>query len=250
MKVLIVEDEPDICYTYKIALESRSHEAVISKDGNESLEIYRREFLASQHYNQNSDQHGGFGNNIIKNNIIKNNIKAGDRTNTSANTVTLSTESGSSRHHIYSPFDAVVLDYRIPGKDGLHVAKEILELNPEQRIIFASAYVKETLEDSVKKLRTVVELMQKPFDADVLVDIIEDKEAQEGVKILMRNLIHTKKRTENKSNNNDYGNYYYNDNINQHDDHGYKEDKEIEPSLDQLADLFEGLRRIQKGRTF
>jgi CheY-like chemotaxis protein len=251
MRVLIAEDEPDICYTYKIALESRSHEAVISQDGNESIEIYRREFLTSQHYNQNSDQHGGLGNNIIKHNIVENNIKAGGRANTSADTVRLSTETGSSRHHIYSPFDAVVLDYRIPGKDGLYVAKEILELNPEQRIIFASAYVKETLEDSVKKLGTVVELIQKPFDADVLVDTIEDKEAQEGVKILMRNLIHTNKRTENKSNNNDYGDYHYDDDdINQHDDHGYEEDKEFEPSLDQLADLFEGLRRIQKGRTF
>jgi CheY-like chemotaxis protein len=250
MRVLIAEDEPDICHTYKIALESRSHEAVISKDGNESLEIYRREFLASQHYNQNSDQHGGFDNNIIKNNIIENNIKAGGGANTGADTVMLSTDTGSSRHHTYSPFDAVVLDYRIPGKDGLHVAKEILELNPEQRIIFASAYVKETLEDSVKKLGTVVELMQKPFDADVLVDTIEDKEAQEGVKILMRNLTHTKKRAEIKSNNNDYGDYHYDGDINQRDDHGFEEDKEFEPSLYQLADLFEGLRRLQKGRTF
>ena len=246
MRVLIAEDEPDICHTYKIALESRNHEAVISQDGNESLEIYRGEFLASQHYNQISNQQGGLGNNMIKNSIVENNIRAGD----GADTVMLSTEISSFRHHIYSPFDVVILDYRIPGKDGLHVAKEILELNPEQRIIFASAYVKETLEDSVKKLGTVVELIQKPFDADVLVDTIEDKEAQEGVKILVRNLIHTKKRPENKSSNNNHGDYHDDDDIIQHDDHGYEEDKEFEPSLDQLADLFEGLRRIQKGRTF
>ena len=251
MRVLIAEDEPDICHTYKIALESRNHEAVISQDGNESLEIYKREFLASQHYNQISDQQGDLDNNMIKNNIVENNIRAGGRANTGTDTVTISTATGSSRHHVYSPFDAVILDYRIPGKDGLHVAKEILELNPKQRIIFASAYIKETLEDSVKKLGTVVELIQKPFDADVLVDTIEDKEAQEGVKILMRNLIHTNKRTENKSINNDYGDYHSDDDdFNQHDDHGYEEDKEFEPSLDQLADLFEGLRRIQKGRTF
>jgi CheY-like chemotaxis protein len=49
----------------------------------------------------------------------------------------------------------------MPKKDGLEAAKEILELNPRQRIIFASAYVKETLEDSVKQLKQVVELMQK-----------------------------------------------------------------------------------------
>ena len=73
------------------------------------------------------------------------------------------------------PFDAVILDYRMPKKDGLEAAKEILELNPRQRIVFASAYVKETLEDSVKQLKQVVELMQKPFEADTLADTIEDK---------------------------------------------------------------------------
>src|SRR2546426_4166067 len=46
-----------------------------------------------------------------------------------------------------APFDAVLLDYRMPKKDGMEVAKEVLELYPRQRIIFASAYVKETLLD-------------------------------------------------------------------------------------------------------
>jgi hypothetical protein len=51
----------------------------------------------------------------------------------------------------------------------MEVAKEILTVNPHQRIIFVSAYVKETLEESVKQLRQAVELMQKPFEPDVLV---------------------------------------------------------------------------------
>jgi DNA-binding NtrC family response regulator len=105
----------------------------------------------------------------------------------------------------------------MPEKNGLEVAKEILEMNPEQRIIFASAYVKETLEESVKELKQVVELMQKPFDADVLVDTIEDREVQEGLKKLMTNL---------------------------------KQSKDLDPTFEQIRDLFEGLRRIQKGRTF
>src|SRR5215204_2983235 len=240
MRVLIAEDEPDICLTYKIALESRNHEAIISQDGNESLEIYKKEFLASQPYNQNSDERVGFGNSTINN---SNNVDTG--ANPGANTMTLS-KSTLSRHRIYSPFDVVILDYRIPGKDGLHVAKEILELNPEQRIIFASAYVRETLEDSVKELKTVVELMQKPFDSDVLVDTIEDKEAQEGVKILMRNLTHTNPRTENYSNNDDDDyDYDYHNGSNHRDDRGYDDDKKFEPSLEQLKDLFEGLRKIQ-----
>ena len=207
MKILIAEDEPDICLTYRISLESRNHEAVIANNGDECIDIYKKEFTATN----DSQQHYIEGLNNKDTVILSNDMSNG-------------TISGISRSRSFSPFDAVVLDYRIPGKDGLQVAKEILEINPEQRIIFASAYVKETLEDSVKELKRVVELMQKPFDADVLADTIEDKESQEGVKILMKNLIDK------------------NNNIEKEDD--------IEPSLEQLRDLFEGLRKIQKGRTF
>jgi DNA-binding NtrC family response regulator len=119
------------------------------------------------------------------------------------------------------PFDVVILDYRMPRKDGMEVAKEILEIKPNQRIIFASAYVKDTLEDSVKQLKKVVELMQKPFKADVLVDTIEDKEAFEGLKKIMidvKNIIRDR----------DY----------------------VEPTREQIKDLFESLRRVQKGKSF
>jgi CheY-like chemotaxis protein len=73
------------------------------------------------------------------------------------------------------PFDAVVLDYKMPRINGMEVAKEILAVNTHQRIIFASAYVKETLVDSIKHLNQVVELMQKPFGENALIDTIEDK---------------------------------------------------------------------------
>ena len=73
------------------------------------------------------------------------------------------------------PFDAVILDYRMHNRNGLEVAKEMLDLRPRQRIIFASAYVVETLTESVKQLGQVVELLQKPFDVDVLADMVEDR---------------------------------------------------------------------------
>lgn len=116
-----------------------------------------------------------------------------------------------------TPFDAVILDYMMPQKDGMQVAKEILEMNPRQRIIFASAYVEETLEDAVKELKQVVELMQKPFAVDALVDTIEDKEIYDGLKEIMLNM---------------------------------KQIKNESPSPQQLKSLFENLRKIQKGRTF
>src|SRR5438094_4244059 len=78
--------------------------------------------------------------------------------------------------HFQFPFDVVLLDYKMPQINGLEVAKEILAVNPHQRIIFASAYVKETLENSIKQLKRVVELIQKPFTMMKLIDTIEDKE--------------------------------------------------------------------------
>jgi predicted transcriptional regulator/CheY-like chemotaxis protein len=73
-----------------------------------------------------------------------------------------------------SPFDVVILDYRMPKRDGIDVAKEILMLNPKQRIIFASAYLKDTILESWSSLGQVVELLPKPFDIDVLINTIED----------------------------------------------------------------------------
>ena len=74
------------------------------------------------------------------------------------------------------PFDAVILDYKMPGRNGLEVAKEILAVNPHQRIIFASAYVRDILMEAVRQLRQLVELVQKPFNETQFIDILEDAE--------------------------------------------------------------------------
>jgi len=113
------------------------------------------------------------------------------------------------------PFDAVILDYRMPKKDGMEVAKEILAIEPKQRILFASAYVVETLVDSVKSLQQVVELIQKPFELDPFLDLIEDK----GIFSELEKL-----------------------NVN------VKGIKDLNPSHQQIRDLLEGLKKLQKGR--
>ncbi|TLY09373.1 MAG: response regulator [Thaumarchaeota archaeon] len=75
------------------------------------------------------------------------------------------------------PFDVVILDYKMPLLDGMQVAKEIFKINPDQRIIFTSAYVVDTLADSVNDLKRVVELVQKPFLPQLLVEQVEDASA-------------------------------------------------------------------------
>ena len=99
----------------------------------------------------------------------------------------------------------------------MDVAKEILAVNPCQRIIFASAYVEETLRESVKQLKLVIELMQKPFSLSRLIDTVEDKEVYEELKNLNLNVARI---------------------------------RDAELSHQTLMDLLERLRKIQKNRAF
>jgi CheY-like chemotaxis protein len=115
------------------------------------------------------------------------------------------------------PFDVVILDHKMPKINGMQVAEEILAMNPHQRIIFASAYVKENLTDSIRKLKQVVELMQKPFNVNTLIDTVEDKEIYSELEKFKVDL----------------------DII-----------RSINPTHEQIMDLLKRLRTIQKGRIF
>lgn len=168
MKILIAEDEHDILMLYKIALEARKHEVVITDNGEECLKVYHEALKR---------------------------MPASDG----------------------SPFHVVLLDYRMPKKDGMEVATEILTVNPHQRIIFASAYVKDTLVDAVKQLKQVVELIQKPFGLDVFISIIEDKEIYGELEKLNARI---------------------------------QQIKEHEPTHEEISDLLDGLRMAMKCRTF
>lgn len=130
LKILIVEDDPDVVLLYATILHERGHEVIIVRDGEEALNAYRE--------GSKEQEMGG--------------------------------EDGSK-----PPFDVVVLDYRMPKMNGFEVATEILGRVPDQRIMFVSAYVKETLADAVKELNRAVELLQKPVEIDTLVRAIEDE---------------------------------------------------------------------------
>lgn len=75
------------------------------------------------------------------------------------------------------PFDVVLLDYLMPEMNGLEAAKKILEIRNKQRLIFVTAYARETMRTSVEKLQQVVSIIQKPFEPHVLVSVIEDMAA-------------------------------------------------------------------------
>jgi CheY-like chemotaxis protein len=114
-------------------------------------------------------------------------------------------------------FDAVVLDYSMPKMNGLDAAKEILGISPSQRIIFASAYVQETLVDSIKNLKQIVELLQKPFSLQDLVDTIEDKTIYEELAKLNVNIQNL---------------------------------RDLNPTHAQIRDYLDALRKLQKAKTF
>ena len=197
MRILVAEDESDISHTYRVALESRNHDVNIANDGISCLKIYRDE-LANRRP-ASSDKSMKYNNNAKGSPALT-----------------------------ASPFDVVVLDYKMPGKDGMEVAKEILAINPDQRIIFASAYVKETLENSVKELKRVVELLQKPFEIQAFIDTIEDKQVYEELKKIMINIRAID--DDNASSGQESGNPL--------------------TSREKMRDLFECLRKIQKNRTY
>jgi len=76
-------------------------------------------------------------------------------------------------------FDVIILDQKMPIMTGLQAAIEILKMNPQQRIIFASGGLEQTLLEVLTKLNKVIAVIEKPFSLDVLEYMINSNEVFE-----------------------------------------------------------------------
>jgi CheY-like chemotaxis protein len=73
-------------------------------------------------------------------------------------------------------FDVVILDQKMPFMTGLQAAVEILDVNPHQKIIFASGYLEKTLLEVLTRLDKAIAVIEKPFSLDVLDYMISNSE--------------------------------------------------------------------------
>ncbi len=205
MRILIAEDDSDISNLYKKALEKRNHNVVLTTSGDTCIQNYLDNLPHTATIPSSSSR-------------VSTTSKIDSfQPHSKINSNNIHTKKAACTFPAESVYDVVILDYKMPGMNGMDVAKEILAVNPYQRIIFASAYVKETLQESVKQLKQVVELMQKPFSLIHLVDTVEDKEVYEELKSLNVDISRI---------------------------------KAAEPSHELVIDLLEKLKKIQKYRTF
>ncbi|MCA2003204.1 MAG: response regulator [Candidatus Nitrosotenuis sp.] len=71
-------------------------------------------------------------------------------------------------------FDMVILDYSMPKKNGLETAKEILQIRPDQRILFISSFGDE-LTPKLRALSngTNIDVLEKPFNSQSLIQKVE-----------------------------------------------------------------------------
>jgi DNA-binding response OmpR family regulator len=70
-------------------------------------------------------------------------------------------------------FDAIIIDHNMPLKDGATLAEEIRSINPEQTIVFATAYGNQLITglDSFED----VDILAKPLSIKNLIKLVEER---------------------------------------------------------------------------
>jgi len=94
-------------------------------------------------------------------------------------------------------FDAIILDFMMPGVDGMRALKEIKAKSPESQIILLTGHA--TIEKSVEAMKAgATDFLEKPADLKALEQKIKDasarrmviveKQAEERIKDVIRRM--------------------------------------------------------------
>ena len=89
-----------------------------------------------------------------------------------------------------SLYDLVILDHKMPRMAGTDVAKEIIEMNPKQRILFVTGHVKDMMK-GVRKIGEKIELMQKPFRISAMINQVENSKLRWQKKMIKKTALET-----------------------------------------------------------
>jgi len=86
-------------------------------------------------------------------------------------------------------FDAIILDFMMPGMDGMDALKAIKAKKPESQIILLTGYA--TVEKGVEAMKVgATDFIEKPADLEVLAEKIKNAKAEK--------MLIVEKQTENK----------------------------------------------------
>jgi len=89
-----------------------------------------------------------------------------------------------------SLYDLVILDHKMPRMSGTDVAKEIIDMNPKQRILFVTGHVKDMMK-GVRKIGEKIELMQQPFRISAMISQVENAKLRWQKKMIKKTALET-----------------------------------------------------------
>lgn len=93
-------------------------------------------------------------------------------TNDGLECITAYANEAKARKNTPNPYDAVILDYDMPKKNGFETAREILQMVPNQKILFITAFG-DDLQTKMGFMGNNVGLIQKPFNSLDLINKVE-----------------------------------------------------------------------------
>ncbi|RLB99916.1 MAG: response regulator [Deltaproteobacteria bacterium] len=77
----------------------------------------------------------------------------------------------------YETFDAIVLDFQMPGMDGMEALKSMKTKQPESQIILLTGYA--TVEKTVEAMKIgAADFLEKPADLEILSQKIKQAKAE------------------------------------------------------------------------